>query len=341
MSDIDDPSTGSDTPDDAASDDAAPVDAAPVEKAPVEEAELVPQATVSEADRVAERKQVRKERIALLVRSPSFIIGILIIFGWIFCGLFPDVVARYDPQDSIRIVEDGVEVLIPARDAPSADAWFGTDNIGRDVFSRTLVGARSVLTVAPLAAVLAVIAGTMLGLIMGYYRGWIDEVLSRIIEGFLSIPVLLIALLALTVLGRSRAVIIITVAVLFTPVVTRTVRSAVLAEAQLDYVTSAKLRGERGLYIMVREILPNIMGTIVVELTVRLGYAIFTVATLAFLGFSAGDISVPDWGTDINQTYVLVQSDQWWPTLFPAMAIAVLVIGVNLVADSLERVLNA
>ncbi len=300
--------------------------------------ELVPQAAEPEIDRIAERRQARRERLRLLLRSPSFVIGIVIIGFWIFCGLFPDIVARYDPLAPVRRADGSI---LGGRLAPSSEAWFGTDQTGRDVYSRTVAGARSVLLTAPAAAILAVIMGTVLGLITGFYRGIVDDVISRIIEGFLSIPVILLALLAATTLGTSRTVIITVIAVLFTPVVTRTIRSAVISEAQLDYVTSAKLRGESSFFIMMREIFPNITGTVVVELTVRVGYAIFTVATLAFLGVAAGDVTTPDWGVDINQTFVLIQSNQWWPTIFPALAIAALVISVNLVADSIDRVNKA
>ena len=149
---------------------------------------------------------------------------------------------------------------------------------------------------------------------------------------------ILVALLITAVMGSSRLVVVGTVALLFTPIVTRTIRAAVLAEAQLDYVTSAKLRGESGLFIMAREIMPNITGTMVVEFTVRIGYAVFTMATLSFLGAGIQPPS-PDWGLTISQTYRLIQSGQWWPSLFPALAIASLVIATNLVADSIEPVL--
>ncbi|MDH3295353.1 MAG: ABC transporter permease subunit, partial [Acidimicrobiia bacterium] len=140
------------------------------------------------------------------------------------------------------------------------------------------------------------------------------------------------------VFGSSRIAIVLTIAGLFTPVVTRTVRAAVLTESQLDYVAAAKLRGESGLFIMLREILPNITNVLIVEFTVRVGYAIFTVATLAFLGLSTGDLTVADWGTDISTSYELIKAGQWWPSIFPALAIALLVIGVNLIADSLDKV---
>lgn len=309
---------------------------AEIEHDRMEDLGLGPEIEDPAIDVVAERKQAKRERRRLLWRSPAFVFGIIVIAFWVFCALFPDLVSRYDPLAAVEGDNGRLRQV-----SPTGDAWFGTDQLARDVFSRTLAGARAVLAIAPVAAMLATAAGTMLGLIMGYYRGWVDEVLGRIIEGILSIPVILLALLAGTMLGASRTVITLIIAVLFTPIVTRTIRASVISEAQLDYVTSAKLRGEGGLFIMLREILPNITGTIVVELTVRIGYAIFTVATLAFLGLNAGDITEPNWGVDINQTYGLIQDEVWWPTLFPAMAIASLVIAVNLVADTLERVNKA
>ena len=289
------------------------------------EAEDIP----SRSDAAAERRQARRERRQLLLKSPAFIVGVAIVGFWILCALIPDLFTRYDPEVSPR--------ELTARDGPSADAWFGTDRIGRDVYSRVIAGARQVLKISPLAAALGVLGGTALGLVVGFYRGWVDEITGRIIDGFLSIPLILLAVLASAVLEVTDTVLIMMIAVLFMPVVTRTIRAAVIGESDLDYVTSAKLRGESSLYIMGREILPNITGTIVVELTVRVGYAIFTVATLSFLGL-VGDIATADWGTDINQTYPNLQAGQWWMSIFPAIAIATLIIGINLIADSIDRV---
>jgi peptide/nickel transport system permease protein len=222
---------------------------------------------------------------------------------------------------------------------PSPEHWMGTDRIGRDVMSRVMVGSRDVLIVAPLAALLGVTAGTLLGLTMGYYRGRVDDVLSRLVEAFLALPVILVALLTLVVLGTSPLVVIFVVGILFTPIVARTVRSAVLSERELDYVTAAKLRGESGLFILSREIFPNVLGPTVVEMTVRFGYAIFTVATLSFLGVGLQPPS-PDWGLSVSEEYTNMISGIWWSTLFPALAIASTVIAVNLIADSLQSTLN-
>jgi peptide/nickel transport system permease protein len=284
-------------------------------------------------DPAAERKQIKAERRALLLKSPAFLVGSLIVAFWVLCGLAPGVFTTYGPTE--------FNSEVTARQGPQGGAWFGTNLIGNDVFSRVIYGARPVLIVAPIAAVLAVVAGALLGLAMGYFRGWVDEVLSRIIEALLSIPVILLALMVLVTLGNSTFIIIATIAALFTPVVTRTVRSSVMAEAQLDYVTAAKLRGERSFFIMVREILPNVTGVIVVEFTVRVGYAIFTVATLAFLGLTSSNSTDANWGQDVASQRQLIPQGDWWASIFPALAIASLVIAVNLIADTLDRVSKA
>jgi peptide/nickel transport system permease protein len=278
----------------------------------------------------AERRQARKEQWRLLRRRPGFIVGCLILLFWIVCAIGGARITPFDP------INDQLQPF--AR--PGRAHWFGTDDLGRDVLSRVMAGARDILIVAFIAASVATLVGSMLGLIMGYVRGVADEAISRVIEAILSIPVILIGLLIISLLGASKPVVIVTVAVLFTPIVARTVRTAVLSEAQLDYVEAAKLRGESGLYIMTREIFPNVLPVIVVEFTVRVGYAIFTVATLSFLGAGI-QVPSPDWGLTISKEYGYIQSGQWWPTLFPALAIASLVIAVNLIADSIQAVSRA
>jgi peptide/nickel transport system permease protein len=278
---------------------------------------------------VSERSQARRETVRLLLHRPAFIIGNLILIGWIIVAVLGERITPYDPFNQ----------FFQGHAPPSAEHPMGTDRLGRDVLSRVMVGSRDVLVIAPLAAMLGVVAGTLLGLIMGYYRGRVDDVLSRIVEAFLALPVILVALLTLVVLGTSPLVVVCVVGILFTPIVARTVRSAVLSERQLDYVMAAKLRGETGFFILSREIFPNVLGPTVVEMTVRFGYAIFTVATLSFLGVGLQPPS-PDWGLSVAQEYPNMISGVWWPTLFPAIAIASAVVAVNLIADSLQSVLN-
>lgn len=304
---------------------------------PVEDQPNVLQASITE------RRTARRERWKLLRRRPGFIIGSLIAAFWTVCAVLGDRITPFDPFKD----RDGL-MCGRAPCAPSREHWFGTDKIGRDILSRIMMGARDLLLVAPPAAVLAVIAGTILGTIMGYYRGWVDNILSRFVEAFLALPVVLIALLVLTLssssdildaisFGSRNILIIYVVALLFTPIVARTVRATVIGERDLDYVVSAKLRGESNLFIMSREILPNITGPLIVELTVRIGYAIFTVATLSFLGVGLQRPS-PDWGLAISEGRDLIIADQWWPVTFPALAIATLIIAVNLIADSIQEV---
>jgi peptide/nickel transport system permease protein len=281
------------------------------------------------APAASERSQARRETIRELVRRPAFIIGNIVIIGWIICAVLGQRITPYDPFNYFTTGH------LP----PSLEHWMGTDRLGRDVLSRVMVGSRDVLIVAPLAALLGVTAGTLLGLVMGYYRGPVDDVLSRLVEAFLALPVILVGLLTLVVLGTSPVVVIFVVGILFTPIVARTVRSAVLSERELDYVTAARLRGESGFFILSREIFPNVLGPTVVEMTVRFGYAIFTVATLSFLGVGLQPPS-PDWGLSVSQEYTNMISGVWWSTLFPALAIASTVVAVNLIADSLQSVLN-
>jgi peptide/nickel transport system permease protein len=264
-----------------------------------------------------------RERLALLRRSKSFIAGSIIVGFWVLCAVFGELIVPQDP-----LASDPINDLL----APSADHWFGTDKLGRDVFARVITGARDILIVAPLATILATVLGTALGLVTGYFRGAVDDVLSRIIEAFLALPVIIMGLLVAVALGPSRTTLILTIGVLFAPIISRTVRAAVLTEREQEYVAAARLRNEKTPYILFGEILPNVMAPIVVEFTVRLGYAIFTAAGLSFLGFGIPAPS-PDWGLQVAEHYSLISGGFWWTVLFPSLAIATLVIGVNLIAD--------
>jgi len=265
-------------------------------------------------------------RWRVLRRSPTFWVGSAIVLMWVVFAIFGDFVTPYDPQGT---PQDILNRLQP----PSAEHWFGTDEIGRDVLSRVLAGSRRVLTVALAATVIGTILGTALGLIVGFYGGLVDDVIGRVLDAFLSIPLVITGMLALAALGPNTLGVVIVIGLVFTPIIAKTVRAAVLGERQLDYVTAAQLRKESSLYILFVEILPNVMGVVIVEFTVRLGYAIFTVLALSFLGLGI-DPTVPDWGLMIYQHYGYLTGNIWWPVLFPSLAIASLVVGVNLVADA-------
>jgi peptide/nickel transport system permease protein len=274
-----------------------------------------------------EARIARRERLRLLLRSPAFVLGLVILGFWVVCAIFGTLIAPQDPQ---------ADDILNKLSAPSADHLFGTDRLGRDVLSRVIVGAREILIMAPLATVLGTVLGTAIGLFTGYYRGLVDEVVMRIVDALLSVPVIIVALLAIVAVGPSRRTLILVIGIVFAMIIAKTVRAAVLSERELDYVQAARLRNERSPYIMFAEILPNVMGPVVVEFTVRLGYAIFTIATLAFLGFGA-DPSIPDWGTDISENYQFISGGVWWAVLFPALAIATLIVAINLIADAIAQ----
>jgi peptide/nickel transport system permease protein len=272
-------------------------------------------------------RESRRERLRVVLRSKTFLAGAVIVGVWVFCALFGPAIVPHDPY-----ADDILGKLQP----PSTEHWFGTDRLGRDVFSRVVVGARDILAVAPLAALLGTVLGTALGLVTGYFRGLTDDVIMRIVDAFLAIPVVVIGLVALTAVGPSRVTVVLVIGIVFTPIIARTVRAAVLAERDLEYVEAARLRNERAPYVLGGEILPNVLGPVLVEFTVRIGYAIFAIATLSFLGFGIQP-PAPDWGLQIFENYGLLSAGDWWPTLFPALAIATLVVGVNLIADGLTR----
>lgn len=271
----------------------------------------------------------RSQRWSVLRRSVTFWVGISITLMWVVFAVFGDFVTPYDPLGTPQDILNRLQ-------RPSGEHWFGTDELGRDVLSRVLAGARQVLTVSLAATVLGTIFGTALGLLIGYFGGIVDDVISRILDAFLSIPLVITGMLALTAIGPNTFGVVIVIGLVFTPIVAKTVRAAVLAERRLDYVTAAQLRKENSFYILFVELLPNVSSVIVVEFTVRLGYAIFTVLALSFLGFGV-EPSVPDWGLSIAQHYGFLTGGSWWPVLFPALAIASLVVGVNLTADAVAQ----
>jgi peptide/nickel transport system permease protein len=276
----------------------------------------------------AERLQIRKERLALLRSNKAFIIGVSILGFWVLCAIFGKYVTPF------KIDDTNYDVSVP----PNGTYWFGTEANGWDVFSRVIVGSRLILVMSFAATIIGTVAGTSLGLVTGYFKGWFDTIVMRLLEAISAIPAIIIALLAIAAVeGPSPTITVLIIAFVFTPNIARTVRAAVLAEAEFEYVAAARLRTERTPHILFKEILPNVMPPIIVEFTVRLGYAIFAVATLSFLGAGV-EAASPNWGTQIADNWVQMINNQWWPTAFPALAIASLAVSVNLISDGLLEV---
>ncbi len=230
------------------------------------------------------------------------------------------------------------QIVDDASQAPSARHLFGVDRLGRDVFSRVLLGARDILTLAGLGTLLAVVCGTSVGLLSGYRGGLFDELLMRSFDSLLAMPALLLSLVLLGVVGPSRNSVLIVIVVVYTPIVARVVRSVVLGVKQKGFVEIARVQGESQARILFREILPSVLPALTVEAALRFSYAIFLVASLGFLGVGVQP-PAPDWGLMVNEARSFVTQTPW-ALYFPAGAISVIVIGVNLMADGLKRVLQ-
>lgn len=218
---------------------------------------------------------------------------------------------------------------------PSSAHWLGTDQYGRDVLTRTLEGGRYALLVSFLATTIAVLIGTLIGCLAGYAEGWLDEIISRVLDAVLSVPAVLAMLLIVTVFGQGLWVIVLAVAVVYVPAVARVVRGAARPVSHSGYVTAARARGENGMVIILREIVPNVRDTVMVEFAMRASWVILLVSTLSFLGFGANP-PTPDWGLMIeeNRTALTVAP---LGTVAPIIALGALVIGINLTADGLAK----
>jgi peptide/nickel transport system permease protein len=281
----------------------------------------------SKAKQAKKRKRLAA-RWRRLGRYPATLIGFGIVAFFLLMAVIGPLVAPYGYAE-----QEMSERFQP----PSREHLLGTDRFGRDVFSRILVGSRDVYIVAGSGAVLAVLFGLTLGLIAGYFGGIVDEILMRLIDVLLAIPPLLLAMIILFTLGGSRMNVILVVGFLYIPMVSRVVRSVVLDLKTRQFVEAAKLRGESSLYIMFREIFPNVLPPLAVEASMRFSYAIFLVASLGFLGLGVQPPS-PDWGLMVGEARNYFSQAQW-ALLGPAGAIAILVVGVAFMSDGLRRML--
>jgi peptide/nickel transport system permease protein len=258
--------------------------------------------------------------------TPSGRIGLPLVALHIVLAVAGTFLAPFPPEQSH---------LADRFSGPNATYWLGTDEFGRDILSRVMSGATSIISVSVAGTALGVLLGTIVGLSSGYAGGKIDEVIMRIMDGLMSFPGLLLALLVLTTLGSNHTNIVITIGVVFTPRVARVLRSATLSIKTMEFVESARLRGESPFYIVFREILPNTIPVLTVEASVRLSYAILLASSLGFLGLGVQPPS-PDWGLMISEGRAFI-TDAPHIVLAPAIAVASLVIGVNLLAEGLRE----
>jgi peptide/nickel transport system permease protein len=266
----------------------------------------------------------------LLRESPVGMIGAGIVAFWVLVASFAPLIAPFDPNASIQ------PMASPMSEHAQGVFYLGTDHLGRDILSRLVWGSRTVLFYAPLATAAAYLAGIAMGLAAGYYRGWVDDVLSRLADIILSFPVLVLYIIVIATIGPSALNIVIAIVFASAPGIMRIVRGLVLDLRNRDYVAAAQTRGEGAWRIMLVEILPNARGPLVVDACLRLGYVIITIGVLGFLGLGLPPPD-PDWGGMINETRAMALVFPHM-TLIPCLAISSLILGFNLLADGLREI---
>lgn len=280
------------------------------------------------------------EGTSIIFASRTATIGLIIVLFWLTVAAFAPLLTPYTSlEQDWKAPNQG----------PSSAHFLGTDELGRDLWSRLIYGARIVLLVLPISEKLwipggtalwgvfaALIVGMTLGLVSGYYGGWIDEIVMRLLDAMMAVPIILLYLIIMTALGASALNVVIAITIVGTPGIARLVRSLTLDIRTREYIRASETRGESAWYIMFVEILPNARGPIIVDAMLRVGYAIFAMGTLGFLGLGLPPPS-PDWGSMVAKGQEFILAGSPWAALWPSVAIASLVVGLNLLADGLRE----
>lgn len=275
----------------------------------------------------------QRERIVDLAvrvrRNSKAYLGLMIVLSVILVATVAPFVAPY---------EKNATDLTARTESPSAAHPFGTDELGRDVFSRVILGTRISLYVGILSILIALLAGMTIGVVAGYYGGWVDELLMRVMDAAMSFPPILLALAIMVVLGPQLSNVVIALGFVYTPYIARVGRSAALTERNQEYVESAIARGESHPYIVFREVLPNCMAPVFIQASINVAFAMLSEAALSFLGMGAQP-PTPSWGLMIDAGRGFIETAPWM-ILAPGFAIAYTVIGFNLLGDGLRDVLD-
>ena len=301
----------------------------------------MPDTTTDENNHNSTQKSSRiKEVLSILWSSKTAMVGLVIVMFWVLVAVFAPYLTKYTPYDQ--------DWKAPNQ-GPSAEHILGTDELGRDLWARLIYGARVVLVVLPVTekivlpggtavwgVMVALLIGAALGLLSGYKGGWIDEVVMRLLDAMMAIPVILLYLIIVAAIGASAVNVVIAIAIVGVPGIARLVRSLTLDIKTREYIRAAETRGESALYIMFVEILPNTRGPIIIDAMLRVGYAIFAMGTLGFLGIGMPPPS-PDWGSMVAKGRAFILMGSPWAALWPSIAIASLVVGLNLLADGIRE----
>lgn len=270
-----------------------------------------------------------RDTLRRLWMNPGAIAGAFVLAVMVLSAILAPLIAPYDP-----IAQDTTAI----RAAPSAQHLFGTDNFGRDVFSRVLYGGRMSLPVGFVAVGITAVAGVALGLIAGYYGRAIDSVIMRWVDIMLAFPGILLAMALVAILGSSLFNLMLAVGIAAIPEYTRVVRGTVLSAREAEYVVAARVTGARDRSIVLRHILPNVLPPVIVLATLGIAGAIILGSTLSFLGLGIKP-PTPEWGNMLADGRSMLRH-QWWVSLFPGLAIMLTVLAINLLGDGLRDALD-
>lgn len=263
-------------------------------------------------------------------RSPAALIGGTIIGFFVLVAIFAPFLAPYDPTRG-NLAESYL--------APSWAHPFGTNIQGQDVLSRIIFGSRLTLGIAVMSVVFGVTVGSFFGALAGYFRGWVDAVIMRGVDIMLSIPGLLLAIGVVTFLGRGVVQIAVAIAIVNVPIFARLLRGSLLGLRDADYVTAARAVGVRGPTLLLRHMLPNALGPMIVQATLALATAVVDAAALGFLGLGPPDPRTPEWGSMLSDTYRYL-NEAVYLAFFPGIAIVISVLGFNLLGDGMREALD-
>ncbi len=267
---------------------------------------------------------------ALIRRQPLGAVGALMVLIMVAAALFADQIAMYDPE-----INDFAAML----EGPSTAHLFGTDEFGRDIYSRIVHGARTAMTVGFSAAILGSTIGLFVGVSSAYFGGWVDNIMQRIVDVLMAFPAIILALTVVIILGRGVGPVIIAITIPMIPNCARVVRSSALAIREIPYVDAARAMGFGHLRIILRHISPNIMAPYLIMLTNFMGAAILAEASLSYLGLGVQE-PTPAWGLMLKSGAEEYAESAPWAVIFPGLAISVAVFGFNLFGDALRDVLD-
>ncbi len=267
--------------------------------------------------------------LSAMTSRPSGLVGLILVAFHIALAIVSPAIAPYDFR------ELSAQIIL---NEPSSEHWFGTDNLGRDIFTRTMLGGRQALLVTTISTILAIIWGGLLGVLFGLVGGRLDEFLMRLVDAFLCLPWILVLLLIVVTVGSGPVVLIPTLGFFYGIPVIRMARAATHDVVALDFVTAARARGETRSTIVRRELLPNVLDVLLVEGAMRWSWMLLAFSSLSFLGFGVTP-PTPDWGLMISDARSFM-SIAPWVALPPVIALSSLIIGINLSADALAKALG-